>query len=247
MAKVEISALFYSKQNLDMAYELKRACREIGVSVIYAFEIPELVRFLSELNVEIIFIDCITLKMNDNIISFIKSYSSTKNSIIICIGDGKCCEMKNLTEVNYVINYANLYNELKQLENAITYNMAKPKNTDYDINEINSYVTNYLLSIGVAPKHLGFNFIKQAIELAIKSNGILGSLSREIYPTIANKNKTHAQNVERNIRNAIECACNSNELQKDSIKFLITNNKISNRAFLSYLLDKILNQYSHKK
>lgn len=247
MAKVEINALFYSKQNLNMAYELKRVCREIGISLIYAFEIPDLVRYLTELNVEVVFIDCTTLKLNENIISFIKSYSNSKSTIIACIAQDSNCELKEVNGVDYIIQKGNMVEELKQLENAISFMLAKPRNVEYNINEINSYVTNYLLTIGVAPKHMGFTFIKQVIELAVKNNGIMGSLSREVYPTVASKNKTLPQNIERNIRNAIECACKSSELKKDNIKHLISNNKISNRAFLSYLLDKVLNTYSYKK
>ena len=45
MAKLEINLIFYSKQNIKLAYDLKNVGRKAGISIIYAFSVPELVRF----------------------------------------------------------------------------------------------------------------------------------------------------------------------------------------------------------
>lgn len=246
MSRLEINAIFYSKQNLNMAYELKRACRELSISVIYAFEVVELVKYLTELKVNVVFIDCSTLKLSENIVTFIKSYNKNNQCLIICVTDNvSCTELNALPNIDYVLKNENLLEQLKEIENSITYTAINNYETKFNLCEINSYLTNYLISIGVAPKHIGFTYIKQAIELALKNNGVIGSLSREVYPTIASKNKTLPQNVERNIRNAVECACKSPAINSDSIIHLMQSNKISNRAFLCYLLDKVLNTYSN--
>lgn len=236
---LEINSIFYSKQNIDLAYNLKKACRELGISVIYAFQIPELVRYINEIKAGIIFIDCTTIKVTENMISFIKAYSNSHDSIIILVKEKDCCPT-TLPESDFIINTCSLLDDLRQIENAILTKLSKQSSVQINTDEINSFVSNYLINIGVMPKHKGFTYIKQAIELAVKHGGI-PSLSKDIYPTIASKNKTFSQNVERNIRNAIECACKSNEIKKDNVYLLMSNNKISNRAFLCYLYDLVLN------
>lgn len=247
MSKLEINAIFYSKQNLNMAYDLKRACRDVGISVIYAFEVVELVKYLTELKVNIVFIDCSTLMLSENIFSFIKSYNKNNHSLIICITDNvNCKELSSFKDVDFIFKNESLLEQLKEIENSISVTAVKNYESSLNLCEINSYLTDYLISIGVSPKHIGFTFIKQAIELALKNNGVIGSLSREVYPTIASKNKTLSQNVERNIRNAIECACKSTAIYSDNVVNLMQDEKISNREFLCYLLDRVLNTYSNK-
>lgn len=239
VSKFELNAIFYSKRNMDLAYSLKRACREVGISLIYAFDVPDLVAFLNEVNIGIIFVDCNTLKINESILSFIKSYSSAKRSLIICIANDVAHVQEN-SLVDCVINGTNLLEELKQHSNFIIRELANQTYIEYNEKEVNEFLTLYLISIGFAPKHIGFTYIKQSIETALKRGGI-GSLSKDIYPTVASKNHTYLPNVERNIRNAIEWACKTQDIKKDNVSMLITNSKISNRAFLCYLFDKVQN------
>ncbi len=188
MAKLEINAIFYSKQNLNVAYELKRACREVGISLIYAFEISELVRFLNDIKVGVIFIDSSTLSNNEHIIGFIKSYTNSKNSIIICLNTGDQ-ELALSSSVNYVVHLATMAQDLKAIVSEIVGAISKQSQVEFNSTEVNTFLSNYLISIGLAPKHIGFVYIKQVIELALK-HGVIGSLSKDIYPTVASKNKT---------------------------------------------------------
>ena len=106
---------------------------------------------------------------------------------------------------------------------------------------VNSTLTQYLLSLGFLPKYSGFIYIKQCVEYVIDHNCILCSLSKTIYPYVADHNATTAINIERNIRNSIKCAkqfCLDNGI-KDNIFFQI--NKISNKTMIGYLVDQIMN------
>ena len=51
---------------------------------------------------------------------------------------------------------------------------------------------------------LGYSYIKEALLLIGQNESALKSITKEIYPTIAKKNKTRSCNVERAIRSAIE-------------------------------------------
>ena len=109
-------------------------------------------------------------------------------------------------------------------------------NLDY----VNSFLTQYLLSLGFVPKHSGFTFIKQCVQEGVKNNGVLGSLSKQVYPAVAKLNNSNAINVERNIRNSINYAKrgwkNCNDV--DNVFFRLGN--VSNRNFLAFLVDQVI-------
>lgn len=70
--------------------------------------------------------------------------------------------------------------------------------------EIEEYVTRILLDMGV-PAHLkGYHYLRQAIMMAERNLGMVSSVTKLLYPTIAKSFNTTDQRVERAIRNAIE-------------------------------------------
>ena len=70
--------------------------------------------------------------------------------------------------------------------------------------ELERYVTEIMLDIGV-PAHLkGYHYLRDAIMLSGKDMEVVSSVTKLLYPTIAKHFKTTDQKVERAIRNAIE-------------------------------------------
>jgi len=70
--------------------------------------------------------------------------------------------------------------------------------------ELEKYITNIMLDIGV-PAHLkGYHYLRDAILLSGKDMEVVSSVTKLLYPTIARHFKTTDQKVERAIRNAIE-------------------------------------------
>ena len=65
-------------------------------------------------------------------------------------------------------------------------------------------VTNIILEMGV-PAHLkGYHYLRDAILMIIKDSSMMGAVTKELYPMIANKYQTTPSGVERAIRHAIE-------------------------------------------
>lgn len=248
MVKLELSAIFYSNGNTELAYAVKKASWEIGASVVNVSDVSDLVNKLHDIDIGILFIDCLTIKVSDTLIQLIKNFKGGNPSSVVFITEDEesLSSVIGTFEENqaFICKNDQLGNMLKLYEPRIKFNLEKNLTKKMDTKLIGTYLTNYLISLGFMPKHIGFTFIKQAIEIAVLNKGFLGSLSRDIYPNIASKNRTLTQNVERNIRNAIECAYKVNKFQNDSLHLMVVNGKISNRAFLSYLLDKVLNNYS---
>jgi len=70
--------------------------------------------------------------------------------------------------------------------------------------ELERYITNIMLDIGV-PAHLkGYHYLREAIMLSGRDMEAVSSVTKLLYPTIARHFKTTGQKVERAIRNAIE-------------------------------------------
>ena len=70
--------------------------------------------------------------------------------------------------------------------------------------ELERYITEIMLDIGV-PAHLrGYHYLRDAILLSGRDMEVVSSVTKLLYPTIAKRFKTTNQKVERAIRNAIE-------------------------------------------
>ena len=70
--------------------------------------------------------------------------------------------------------------------------------------ELEKYITEIMLDIGV-PAHLkGYHYLRDAILLSGRDIEVVSSVTKLWYPTIAKRFKTTDQKVERAIRNAIE-------------------------------------------
>ncbi len=70
--------------------------------------------------------------------------------------------------------------------------------------ELERYITEIMLDVGV-PAHLkGYHYLRDAILLSGRDMEVVSSVTKLLYPTIARRFKTTNQKVERAIRNAIE-------------------------------------------
>ncbi len=70
--------------------------------------------------------------------------------------------------------------------------------------DLELYITDIMLDIGV-PAHLkGYHYLRDAILLSGRDMEVVSSVTKLLYPTIAKRFKTTDQKVERAIRNAIE-------------------------------------------
>ena len=70
--------------------------------------------------------------------------------------------------------------------------------------ELEKYITEIMLDVGV-PAHLkGYHYLRDAILLTGRDMEVVTSVTKLLYPTVARRFKTTDQKVERAIRNAIE-------------------------------------------
>ena len=108
-------------------------------------------------------------------------------------------------------------------------------------------VTRIIHDIGI-PAHIkGYQYLRDAIIMAITDNDIINSITKILYPDIAKRYQTTASRVERAIRHAIEVAWNrgNTETLNDMFGYTISNGKgkPTNSEFIALISDKLRLEY----
>ena len=108
---------------------------------------------------------------------------------------------------------------------------------------IEQKVTNILHEIGV-PAHIrGYHYMREAIMMAVNDMDVLNYITKELYPTIAQKMNTTSSRVERAIRHAIEVAWSRGKIDAiDNLFGYTINNhkgKPTNSEFIALIADRL--------
>lgn len=111
-----------------------------------------------------------------------------------------------------------------------------PKDLEKDVTEM-------IHEIGV-PAHIkGYQYLREAIMMAVDDMEMLNSITKILYPTIAKKFQTTPSRVERAIRHAIEVAWSRGKMETLDALFGYTINtgkgKPTNSEFIALIADKI--------
>ena len=109
--------------------------------------------------------------------------------------------------------------------------------------ELERYITNIMLDVGV-PAHLkGYHYLRDAILLSGRDMEVVSSVTKLLYPTIAKRFKTTDQKVERAIRNAIEVSWTRGNVDTCEEMFgysaLSGKNRPTNSEYIARVADKV--------
>lgn len=141
--------------------------------------------------------------------------------------------------------------ELSDLENRIleASNVCEKENKNINIyhNNLQISVTKILHELGV-PSHIkGYQYIREGILLIYNNPEIIGGITKELYPEIANKYDTTVSRVERAIRHAIEVSWNRGdwELMEEIFGHSVDIDKAkpTNSEFIVTVADKLRLEY----
>lgn len=104
-------------------------------------------------------------------------------------------------------------------------------------------ITDLLHSLGI-PSHIkGYTYIREGIEMMFEDASLVGSITKELYPTIAEHYSTTSSRVERAIRHAIEVSwvrgdyALMEEIFGNSVDY--DRAKPTNSEFLATLADRL--------
>jgi len=104
-------------------------------------------------------------------------------------------------------------------------------------------IAGVFLSIGI-PAHIkGYQFLREAVKMVMEEPTLINSITKELYPGIANRFDTTSSKVERAIRHAIEVAWTRGRIENINKIFGCTvytvHDKPTNGEFIALLADKM--------
>lgn len=105
-------------------------------------------------------------------------------------------------------------------------------------------ISEIFMTVGI-PAHIkGYQFLREAIKMAIDSPEIINSITKRLYPEVAERFSTSPSKVERAIRHAIEVAWNKGKIENINslfgVKIYSSNEKPTNGEFIALVADKML-------
>ena len=116
---------------------------------------------------------------------------------------------------------------------------AAPSNSEH----LETLVTSVIHEIGV-PAHIkGYQYLREAIMMAVEDIESVSAITKVLYPSIAKKFKTTSSRVERAIRHAIEVAWDRGDIETLQNYFGYTvsgvKGKPTNSEFISMIADRL--------
>lgn len=166
----------------------------------------------------------------------------------------------NLPKVIFVSHLSHSGFVSKAMKDGASYFMIKPispENIEARIKDIVSSsaehsvdrgldekISNIFISIGIPANIKGYQFLREAVKLAVEEPDIIGSITKKLYPTIAERFETSSSKVERGMRHAIEVAWNRGKIENINalfgLKIYNSNEKPTNGELIALIADKML-------
>ena len=128
---------------------------------------------------------------------------------------------------------------------------AYEKQAEYIERNLETDVTEIIHEIGV-PAHIkGYQYLREAILLAVDDMDVINAVTKVLYPEVARRFSTTPSRVERAIRHAIEVAWDRGDLETLQKYFGYTVNsakgKPTNSEFIAMIADRLQLQRKKKR
>ena len=156
--------------------------------------------------------------------------------------EGFVTKALNLGASYYMVKPFDIEILKNRIEDVLNNNISK--NVVNRNKNLEEKITNIFITVGI-PAHIkGYQFLREAIKMAVDNPEIINSITKKLYPSIAEKFETSASKVERAIRHAIEVAWNRGKIENINnlfgIKVYANNEKPTNGEFIALVADKML-------
>ena len=100
------------------------------------------------------------------------------------------------------------------------------------------------ISSGIPPHIKGYQFLREAVKQSVRAPEMINNITKELYPTVAEKFNTSPSKVERAIRHAIEVAWSRGKIDNLNtlygIKVFAKGEKPTNGELIALVSDKLL-------
>lgn len=247
MIRLNLTSLFYSNKNIELAYKAKKICRNIKINLINATDFVDLTLKIVETKPQVVLFDMTTVNMEEDIIKLFTAPGQyyVPNIILIYEDEEK---IKRFEDYDFLkVKPEDLESFLVQKEKTFKFNALINKKNEECLLETIKKINSCLMDMGFSPKHTGYSYLLETIKILIKKDGSIGSLNNNIYPLVAAKFGTRVTNVERNIRNAIVCAWNNEDKLGEHEMLNMFKNRPTNREFICMCVEELKQFQDSKK
>lgn len=200
---------------------------------------------------DIVIMDVMLSKIDGyEIIDLIKQRSPNTKIIVVSniYGNNFIQKALNMGANYYMIKPIQSATLLSRMQDVLNENVYENKtivrNIDNKNKQLEEKITNIFITVGI-PAHIkGYQFLREAIKMAIDNPDIINSITKKLYPSIADRFATSSSKVERAIRHAIEVAWNRGKIENINsvfgLKVYSSNEKPTNGEFIALVADKML-------
>ena len=161
-------------------------------------------------DIDIVLLDLIMPKKDGiYVLEEMKKKNITKN-VIVETSYNASDVIRQVSEfgVSYFILKPFDLEDLEKRMYEVVHKNTKNKNIDFTTSNLQLSITKVLHELGI-PSHIkGYQYIREAIGIIYNRPEIIGGITKELYPELANKFDTTVSRVERAIRHAIEVSWN---------------------------------------
>ncbi len=211
-------------------------------------------RSVLELKPQVLVLDLMLAKRDG--ISILKALQSTDYKPAILVTSGFVTEYVANTAANLGARYlmlkpCDMGALVERLEEIRGSRKAQNSNNRSDKGSIESMVTGIIHEIGV-PAHIkGYQYLREAIIIAVNDMDVINAITKVLYPQVAKTFQTTPSRVERAIRHAIEVAWDRGDL--DTLQRFFgytvsnTKGKPTNSEFIALIADKLQLQLKNKE
>lgn len=152
---------------------------------------------------------------------------------------------------HFILKPFDMFDLENKILDAVSFKLDKTSKVNVYHNNLEISVTKLLHGLGV-PSHIkGYQYIREGIILMYEKPDIVGAITKELYPEIANKYDTTVSRVERAIRHAIEVSWNRGDI--DLMEEIFGHSvdydraKPTNSEFIVTVSDKLRLEFSTSK
>ena len=212
-----------------------------------AFDGEQAIRMIEEKKPDILVLDLMLAKKDG--ISVLKAIANMEHKPITLATSAFLTEYVSTAAANLGVRYlmlkpcdmAALVERMEEIRGGES--LRYPVQRRNDKVSIETLVTNIIHEIGV-PAHIkGYQYLREAIIIAVNDMDVINAITKVLYPQVAKTFQTTPSRVERAIRHAIEVAWDRGDLDTLQRFFGYTVNsakgKPTNSEFIALIADKL--------
>lgn len=169
-----------------------------------------------------------------------------KRAIILEVDDEFLNKLLRLISEEYDVKSINMKERVEEPKQPVRVGRTESLIENYNTNtnyDIEKHISEILFQIGIPAHILGYQYLRYAIKLAITDITLVSSITKQMYPYIAEHFNTTPSRVERAIRHAIEIAWDrgNTEVLDNIFGFSVNSQKgkATNSEFIAMIADRL--------